>query len=558
MKTNTFQQYANRCLLTGLFGLFCLLFQMDCEAAVSPGTGFVGANNSVGGGCSTCSGGNQSSQENFAVNLKIGMGQLLLGGASGYFYLSEITPGPQLAMPASLHFSGVNDVTNGLEVVSDLNGNVYQVVAPQAFATVVTNSAFSYQINIYSPQAKGVWNGTAYAVINEAVNLITVWTVANPDTNGVFNRLQITENPSGGIYRSWTYAYNTNNNVWTLAQPDGAMQLVSQITDTNTGNLVQTEQTADVTGAIIYSHSQVYTNCSWGQGLLIDTVGIGTDAQVTQYTYYPDGNAWGFTADGTHLPIQSIVHPDGGWQYYLGYDSQGRPTDVLSGIDGTLNTDPGSGRETTYDYSPVDPGDDGSIQQNTPRTVTVIYKSNVISLNYNVFKPGVQQSIQCLSPSASYNDLGNLVTTTAYYTNGNFYAQVQSVANPDGAMSFYNYATSATGESNTVTTGQPDPTGSYIVDGTKTVTVKGSVGQMLSQKNWDIASGLLLTSLIYTNYDTYMRPQTVVYPDRTRENTYYACCGVDSTISREGVLTQYYYDVMKRQDRKSTRLNSSH
>ena len=57
-----------------------------------------------------------------------------------------MTPSPQLATPAGLQAftaSGVQVITNG--------AGVRQVLAPQELADIVTNNAYQYQINFYSP-----------------------------------------------------------------------------------------------------------------------------------------------------------------------------------------------------------------------------------------------------------------------------------------------------------------------------------------------------------------------------------------------------------------------
>ncbi len=123
-------------------------------------------------------------------------------------------------------------------------------------------------------------------------------------------------------------------------------------------------------------------------------------------------------------------------------------------------------------------------------------------------------------------------------------------------MTIYDYIVSADGsyQTNVLSAGQPDGTGASIVDGTKTTTVVGSVGQLISRTTVDIASSITNASEIYSNYDEFQRPRHVVYLDGTSEDVNYACCGLDNTTDRDGVTTQYWYDDLKRLV-ATTRLN---
>jgi len=171
-----------------------------------------------------------------------------------------------------------------------------------------------------------------------------------------------------------------------------------------------------------------------------------------------------------------------------------------------------------------------------------------------VAKPGERDDIRCPIDDF-YNDPTNLVTVTKYYTSGINSNRIASVTNPDGTMSIYNYGWAADGsETNIVDTGQPNGGGTAIIDGTESVTILGPLGQMISHTESDIASGIITVQDTYGNYDSLNRPQQVTHLDGTTDQTQYACCGVDNTTDRDGVVTQYLYDDMKRPV-GSTRLN---
>ena len=533
--------------------------------AVAPGTGIVGQNSSPNassssGGCQSCGGGSATGNTlppGYAFSMS--MGAANNGGAAGSFYAMAPAPNDSLMTPASLQFSGAAQAGSGVQVFYN-GGSISQVLAPQAFAVVTVNSAYSYRIDVYLTNALGTWNGTGYNVINGPTNLITTWTIANPDAAPNLSRLQVSEAPAGSSTPNvWLCSYGTATGIWTNSLPGGQLvQWMSQGYNPATQTRSEVVQWAVPGGAVTYQRVKVYTNYDWGEGLISDTIGVGADARTTTYTYYNSSDS-GYAASSSQPPIQSVIQPDGGWTYYESYDSLGRPLGAVSGIDGAYSTDYSTGRLVQYDYTPIDSADDGSIRTNTARTETVTYKGTPVSVTYRIYQPGEDRLITCPVSYAGYADAGNLVTTTRYFTSGGFNGCVQSVSNADGTMTIYNYFTNSAGtmQTNITATGQPDNMGATIIAGVSNVTVLGPVGQVLSQKQVDIASGVTLANDSYTYLDNAQRSYTVTHLDLTTETVNYACCGLENTTDRDGIQTVYLYDAAKRQYGYETILGSS-
>jgi len=128
---------------------------------------------------------------------------------------------------------------------------------------------------------------------------------------------------------------------------------------------------------------------------------------------------------------------------------------------------------------------------------------------------------------------------------------LKAVVHPDKTLTTYSYATNATGTlwTNIVAHGTPDPTYTTVIDGTITYSVITNSGWYLLVETRDIATGVVLSRDMYSNFDEFGRPRRVTHLDGTYEDTYYStCCGtVESTTDRDGVLTQYLYDAAGRQ-----------
>src|SRR5207237_344555 len=152
-----------------------------------------------------------------------------------------------------------------------------------------------------------------------------------------------------------------------------------------------------------------------------------------------------------------------------------------------------------------------------------------------------KREIQCVNPGAAWNDASNLVTTTRYYTTGANTNMLWSVEHPDGTMDIYQYNI-ASNRTDTVLSGAPDAAKTNIVDGTKTITVVGPVGQMISRTMIDIVSGITNSTETCSDYDAYNRPRKVTYLDGTFTWTDYGCCGPINQTNREGTPIAYYKD----------------
>ena len=113
-------------------------------------------------------------------------------------------------------------------------------------------------------------------------------------------------------------------------------------------------------------------------------------------------------------------------------------------------------------------------------------------------------------------------------------------------MTTYNYITNVSYCTNITTSGMPDGSYSYIEDGTSNVMVCNAAGYVVSDISYDVLTSDVLSQDVYGNFDGYGRPQQVTHLDGTTDYKEYACCGLELTTNRDGVVTQYLYDAAKR------------
>src|SRR5262249_15606995 len=128
-------------------------------------------------------------------------------------WLTAPTPTTTLSTPALLQMAWVQP---NVTVVTNLDGSIQQVNAPQGMINVHSNSPYEYRLecfyatNVTGTNAPYGTNGPAFAT----------YTIQNPDGITNYNRLWITEHKSSGDYL-YQYTYIATNLEWDLLEPDG-------------------------------------------------------------------------------------------------------------------------------------------------------------------------------------------------------------------------------------------------------------------------------------------------------------------------------------------------
>ncbi|HEX3799312.1 MAG TPA: RHS repeat-associated core domain-containing protein [Verrucomicrobiae bacterium] len=501
-------------------------------------------------GCSTCGSSASSTADDSGPSLNVSLGKLAFGQSAGTLGFTGSIPTGNFFSSAFLQLDAPS--RNLITIVTNTDGTFRQVYAPQIVADIpVSTSTNGYVINFYySSQVTGQTGGI-YQFSGAA---FSVWMVTNTDSSSL-NQVQISESMSGSLTKQWTYTYDTNTSAWTVQDLAGIKKIT---TTTNLSSTIyRTVATTQYSGGPVALQTiDTYQTFSWGFAPIESDLGATNAPESTLYTYYDPAPY----TPVTRQPLRTVVNPDGSWQWYANYDAAGNPTNIYSSFgDITLsyatNNSGGSARQTVYTYSPTDAGvsasgDDGSVSPTVPRRTIVFVQGHEISRSYSVF-PSVSKRIdvQCVAVGAAWNAAGNLYTTNTYYSSGGNQFAVESVVNPDKTISAYDYRTNSFGtyRTNITVTGQPDSGFTHVVDGTTNYVVLNQFGYKVAEVSADVKSGMIFFQDTYGNFDGYGRPQQVTHLDGTTEYTYYACCGLDYTVDRDGVVTQYLYDQARRQ-----------
>ncbi len=275
----------------------------------------------------------------------------------------------------------------------------------------------------------------------------------------------------------------------------------------------------------------------WGDETIEEIEGFGTDNEkTTAYDYNTSGSGYG--------KVKSISYPDGTWVRYE-YDNLGRKTKEITPIGNVpLTAAENLCRVTEYDYNPYVTGDTVDDGDTRPRMTVQKELEIEVSRSYQGYLDHEYLSIKCQAAGAEWDADDNLVTYKYSYPDGDTFAgRHWKTVYPDGTMSITSYSKTTTEFTTTVSTGTGS--GSTVTDGVRSISVKNNKDWNVRSQTVDIASGLTLSSEVYTHDDT-GRVIRTDYPDGTYTTTAYACCGPSQEVNREGTATDIMYDTLKR------------
>jgi RHS repeat-associated protein len=479
---------------------------VTCVGNPSEGSGPTPGNGVVGQSLSGAS-----------FSLDLGMGGF--GKSAGSIWMQAPESSDQLASPSLLSFAG----NTNLSTVLTSGGVLQQIQSPQMLVDVVSSNN-SYFLNCYA-------NSNGVYLTNSSP--FTQWTFLNPDGTNSYNRLWIVEDRASRRLTN-TFDYLPASNQWTVTWGNGLRKEVRRNVWSNTNTLrTETVEVRDVAGALLKTTVRRYQSYNWGEGLLDQVEDVGGIAFGTTNVYNSDGS------------LSQFTRSDGYWEKYT-FSSGKLAARYKPGLNTPSAPTTSGAMQTSYDYSTyalTGAGDDQTIRPDRPRYVSEnTPRGNYVT--YTVFKPGEEKTIQW-GGTGGWSAADNPLTVRTYFTNGTYVGKLKSVQYPDQTRALFDYVDAGGFRTNTLTRGQFDSGTGTIIDGVKEVSVVDAAGQTRSRIVSDIVSGVV------TEQDTILvddlnRPVKVTYLDGTSTGYAYDCCNLSAVTNRDGAVTTYEYDELKR------------
>jgi RHS repeat-associated protein len=481
-----------------------------------------------GGGCQSCKktpGSWQAENTEYGLHLSASLGSDTYGDYSGSLTIASSTPNTDITSPSGLNYSGgLSDV-----VTITSSGNLRQVKSSLMLADVITSSATSYQIQLYTDPGSSNSTTHLYEPPGSPFSTTTIEQI------GSTNHVRVTI--ANGTTSVHDYVWSDANKGWTLTSGGGTRK---DEFAWNESALARTNTIRNASDQIVFQQISYYTDLTnSGRAITRRVVGPSGPALTTQWSYYDNP-----ATDGTNYGLLKLmIEPTGFWKKYE-YDTNNRVTKITSQfLNAATNAADNLCRVMEINYTPAASG------CSSERRVEKLLGQE-ISREYALDYGPERRTIRCLTPgTTNLAASDNLVSVTKFYPSGSFVGRLMSVSNVDGTMQIYTYATNSTEMTNIVCSGQPGPYGTNIVDGTITITVNGALGEILLRKTIDIASSprITLSSETYAYDDDIKQSYTVTSLDGLSRSVQYACCGVDNTTEKDGTLTTYLYDGLRRQ-----------
>lgn len=457
-----------------------------------------------------------------SVSVSVSLGTDSFGEHSGSLSLYGIEPTNTLTTPKELIVSGT---LKNLEVIRN-GGDLRQVKAAQCFADIVTTSATSFELRFYT--ASGGFNyGTGlYEPSGPPFSVTTIEQI------GSTNHIRVTT--SNGTLRIYDYEWSAADNGWTLTSGGGIRK---ESSFWHEGTLTRTNTIRDTADAIVFQERKQYLNLTnYGRVVSKHIVGTGTTAQTNLWFYYDNESA-----DGTNYgSVKMTVEPGGFWKRYQ-YDHHNRVTNEVSQfLNAATNAAENLCQVIRSDFTSLDGTNDFE-------TRIELLQGIEISREYTVRYPGITHHIRCVTPGAAWTNANNLVTQTYdTYATVALAGKPHRIIAPDGTMQLYEYSDSVN-RVTTVYSGQPNGDFSAVINGTKTVTTTSPSGGVVSRYTYDIALGDSYALDWETSaFDGLGRPTSTSYAGVAATSINYDCCGVESTVDRDGVTTTHIHDALHR------------
>ena len=511
--------------------------------------------------CSGCSSGcpvGESQAGMGSVDYSIKLGTAGASQSAGEIHIKGNQPSMGLYSIRGIRydFSSTN-----IQVIRDAGDAIRQIRTPQVMVNVVSNSTLKYTLDLYLPANLTGFSGGLFTV---AGTPFSTFTVENPDgTGSTSNRVRITELRDGNT-RIADYAVTNGN--WHLTTGNG-LRVETETTSVSGSIRTVTKEIRSGAGALVSVTVSKYEAFSWGEALIAEIRGTGPSAWTNTYTYNNNGMMRQATrGDGSW----EIFEHDADWRLVATYSSwlNQAPTTNASLCRVTANS---------YDSSVVSgSGDDDAFRPQVPRRIIESVAGTEIARRYNVqyllsnTNELLVQEIKCQTAGAAWNASDNLVTYTLHFADGPYRGRPRLVVHPDRNADSYSYSADTNGQTRAVhrsgrisftefdfylsTGGNDYPEYSGVGFGRETETVVDSLGAVLSITNRFLHNAFWPTPpdafdldwQVNSGFDFSARHTRTDYSDATCSLAYYACCGVQTFTNREGTVTTYGMDDLKR------------
>lgn len=503
--------------------------------------------------------GNSSLPDGGGVNWEFRMGTLSDGRSAENIVIRENVLSSSIFTPAALIYSPPPRATD-IEVIRNGDGSLRQLKSRQSLTDIIVINSVEYDLRFYSLDQVGAKADGVYIVTGSPD---VTWKIKNPEPANL-NRLQISK-LQNGVTSINEYIRDTVNNSWALNQNGLRVTSKTTVTDSTTGDRVETSTVKDNNNRIASKVARTYHSFTWGEELIKEVSDPDGVALLTKYSYYEDsGEA------GKYRKLKSLTKPDGSWEKY-DYDSHGNKILLLrpwKDLPLAVATEENSHVTKTYFTN-----SDGIKLSVFPRVVdsieekiggVLVHKTTydresvtvngqpavtVVETSYSSATSGQTSSVTTYDAAAAplfAEKPAHMISAdgrkdTYSYEKGNF------LANPNPALSSFTADEDGVTSRATTIHGTSSSPGGIAFKTTKEVTIRDERGHELLQETY-IYNGGSYERLGWTSfsYDEEGRLQQTLRHNGRTSSTVWSGNRKQSETDDAGVETAYTYDALDR------------
>lgn len=284
-----------------------------------------------------------------SVAWQAGMGMLTDGRSAYSLSIREKTLSAAIYTPSALIYTPPG-LTNEVDVVTNSNGSLRQVKAPQGLADIVAVNASEYDVRYYSPASIGAKSNGIYGLSGQP---FVTWKFKNPDPSS-FNKLLIQKIENGSVVDQNEYSWESITDSWSLSTGWNSTSSSysrfdsSSVSRPSSGMRTVTKLVKNSGGQFASRSAKTYQAFTWGEELVQETEHAEASPLTTTYSFHTD-----LSKDGSYGQLKSVKKPDGSWEMYDYNDLDWTISRVLRPWkDRTLETaTPENSRATLYQYA---------------------------------------------------------------------------------------------------------------------------------------------------------------------------------------------------------------
>ncbi|MBI2442158.1 MAG: hypothetical protein HYV35_12405 [Lentisphaerae bacterium] len=493
----------------------------------------------------------------------------VMGRTRGMQVLTKAEPTGEMYLEQRPEYTVTNGIvqTNWVTVeVPVMTNLIRQVLTPECLADVATNSAYCYDIRVFSRESVGDQDSNGWYTVAAGTQPLAEYRIERPaaETSTV-TTLWVTRTAGGQSIRN-TFQVGAGADgypEWVLTRADGARVERLQTVETGDGR-VKTYTVEEGDGRVVHKKRLEDQRFDWGWERVRETTDPDGAALTQQIAYYDEGGA-----TGAYGHVRQTIKADGAWVRYEYDEWERRTKDIRSWLDAPVGAAENQARVTVYDYAPVDPLDTGLGA--SPRAIVESIAGVPVGKTYYAYyqqPDGSRVTVveRCAAPTAVYGAAGNLrtVTTVNEWGDNPGAGRTRSVTHPDGRQELYAYewgewAAGGAGEGvftpgagryerQTVTHGTTTQPDGVPWRSTREVTVTDAMGRTVQEETWVcVAAGQFeRVKWAVTQRDERGRVTAWRASDGRVAETYWGCCGKEREQGSTGVEWTYGYDVLGR------------